>query len=85
MAIVERFNQLNCVRKHHHEMIFYNLIQLPSNLRKLLIQIQSLHRDLIPAHLVHIVWDKVFISLGVQKHPRHLMPGAFKFRFLVFT
>lgn len=42
-------------------MIFHNLLQLLLNFRKLLIQIQGLYGNLISAHLIYIVRDKLLI------------------------
>lgn len=64
-------------------MIFHNLLQLLLNFRKLMIQIQSLNGNLISAHLIYIVRDKLLIRLYIEKHTRYLAAGSRKLCLLI--
>lgn len=55
------------------EVVLYNAVQLSSNLRKGLVQIQCFYRNLIATHMINIIRHKVFIGLCIEKHPGNLM------------
>lgn len=64
-------------------MLCHNCIQLRGNLRKLLVQIERFHGDLVAAHLITVVRLDCLICCGIEKHSGNLMRLVAKLGILI--
>lgn len=64
-------------------MLIDDCIELCSNFRKIPVQPERFHADLITAHLIAVIRLNCFVCCGIQKHSRYLMRFRTEFRLFV--
>ena len=64
-------------------MLIDDCIELCSNFRKIPVQIERFHADLITAHLIAVIRLNCFVCCGIQKHSRYPMRFRTEFRLFV--
>ena len=68
-------------------MLLRDAVQLPGDLRKVLIQVQCADADFVAAHVIDMIRLHLLIGFGIKKHTGYLWLGmirAGKLRFLIF-